>query len=362
MNLSIRPRRRRGWRFRLVIIAGFLLSGLLAWRQGWLPATILANLDNSVGQYGSSTIAQLSPLKNQPISQPNPGQPAEIQVEPVVLVESTVVENPRSLAYTADLYLNSGQKHIIPWPNVGGRTKVLTYTVQSGDTVWSIADRFELDLDTLRWSNPELERNPDVLSIGTELIISPVQGVYHRVVEGDTVESIAAKYSVAVEDIVDYPPNGFYSPYELKAGTGVIVPFGRKDPVLPKPSVSADYPLAWPIVSAVSGSFAADHPGFDIGAPYGSTVYAANGGTVIYADWALDGLGYTVVIDHGSGFHTVYAHLKGTFLRAGNLVARGTPLGEVGSTGHSSGPHVHFEVRVNEKPLDPRDFLPAQPQ
>jgi murein DD-endopeptidase MepM/ murein hydrolase activator NlpD len=113
----------------------------------------------------------------------------------------------------------------------------------------------------------------------------------------------------------------------------------------------------------MTGGFEPDHPALDIGAPYGSTVYAATAGTVRYAGWGEEGLGFTIVIDHGDGLETLYLHLKGALIQAGTAVARGDAVGEVGSTGHSSGPHVHFEVRRYGQLVNPQEFLPSlEPQ
>jgi murein DD-endopeptidase MepM/ murein hydrolase activator NlpD len=357
LNLHYMPRRRsrRGQIVSLMAIA-LLLTSLAAWQRGWrLDQTLLQlNLNPElVEPYLPINIPQLPALQPQPAN--------SIKPDVVVMVNSKVFENPQSTAYTADLYTATG-KDVIPWPNVAGRTQLEIYTVQPGDSLWSIAAQFELDLDTLRWSNPELERNPDVLSVGTQLRILPVPGVYHLLALGDTIESIAAQYGVPPTDITGYPPNALYPPYDLEKMEGLIIPYGRKDINIPKPSLSPGSLLAWPIVGVVTGGFESDHPALDIGAPYGSTVYAADAGAITYADWGQDGLGYTVIIDHGGGRETWYVHLKGALLSAGNVVTRGTPIGEVGSTGHSTGPHLHFELHLDDERVDPLGYLPGIPQ
>jgi murein DD-endopeptidase MepM/ murein hydrolase activator NlpD len=351
IDLYVGPQRRRPWRVLWLAIAALVLAGVLAWQQGWQPELALAQLSRDVLQRAPLPLPQLQTQ----VGRPRAGA--------VVLVNSTLVERPESQAYTDDLYSPTAADGTVPWPNVDGRAQVRTYTVQEGDTLWSIAVQFGLDLDTLRWSNPALERNPDILAISTELIILPVQGVYHIVSAEDTIESIAAQYGVAETDISNYPPNGLYPPYKLKVGHGLIVPFGRKGGVLPQPDLAVDAPLAWPVAGTMTGGFEPDHPALDIGAPYGSTVYAATAGTVRYAGWGEEGLGFTIVIDHGDGLETLYLHLKGALIQAGTAVARGDAVGEVGSTGHSSGPHVHFEVRRYGQLVNPQEFLPSlEPQ
>lgn len=246
----------------------------------------------------------------------------------------------------------------IPWSERGGRAEIITYTVQDGDTLWSIASQFSLDVDTLRWSNPELERNPDLLSVGMELVILPVPGVYHTVEVGDTLNRVAERYGVAVADILNYPLNHLTSPDDLSVGQKFIVPHGRKELIRLTPQPSLDSLFAWPLVGVVTQGFSSSHQALDIGAPYGSQVYAGRAGRVIRSGWARTGYGYTVVIDHGEGLQSLYSHMKGAWVQDGDWVERGQLIGEVGSTGHSSGPHVHFEVRMNGEQVNPVDYLP----
>ena len=355
LDLRIRPRYPRYYRRRrghLLWLAGIalVLASLVAWQRGWEPQDVVAFFNDDTVPFVSTTLPLVKTISRQPES-PAAGA--------VVMVASAIIESPRSDAYTAQLHSFTGRDKI-PWPNVDGRATVEIYTVREGDTLWSIANQFGLDLDTLRWSNPDLERNPDVLLAGSDLTILPVEGVYHIITAEDTVESVAAQYGVAGSDISNYPPNALFPPYELEPGQGLIVPYGRKGGVdLPRPAPSAAFSIAWPIVGTVSGDFDATHPALDIGAPYGSTVYAADDGTITYADWAQTGYGYTIIIDHGDGRSTWYNHLKGTLLEAGNFVPRGTPIGEVGSTGHSSGPHLHFELRIDGEAVDPMAYLPG---
>jgi len=191
-----------------------------------------------------------------------------------------------------------------------------------------------------------------------ELVILPVPGIYHTVQAGETVSAIAKRYGVAEADILNYPLNELTSPEALREGQQLVVAHGHQELVRPTPQPSLDSPFAWPLVGPITQHFSGEHRAIDIGAPYGSPVYAGREGWVIRSGWARTGYGYTVIIDHGEGLVSLYSHMKGEWVKVGDWVERGQLIGEVGSTGHSSGPHVHFEVRVDGERMNPLDYLP----
>lgn len=248
------------------------------------------------------------------------------------------------------------------------RLEIITYTVQAGDTVLTIAALFGLQPTTIMWANPEVEDAPDLLRIGQELIILPIDGVYHTVAEGETVETIAEKYKADPEAIKSCPYNGLQPPlYRLTAGMRLIVPGGEK-PYIPKKVTVYEGPIPEgaygtgrfqrPVFGTITQGHWYGHRAIDIGAPTGSAVFAADSGFVSFAGWTDVGYGYLVVIDHGNGFTTYYAHLSAIYVYEGQPVERGQVIGAVGSTGWSTGPHLHFEVRYSGVQQNPLAYLP----
>ena len=248
------------------------------------------------------------------------------------------------------------------------RLDVITYTVQAGDTVQSIADLFGLQPTTIMWANPAIEDAPDLLRIGQEVTILPIDGAYHKVAEGDTLESIAEEYKIESEAITtcEYNPLDL-SDHLIKEDMWLIVPGGEK-PYVPK--VVTTYAGAvpegargtgrfqWPVLGMITQGYWYGHRAIDIGAPTGSAVVAADGGFVSFAGWTDVGYGYLVVIDHANGFATYYAHLSNIYVFDGQAVERGQVIGAVGSTGWSTGPHLHLEVRYYGTQQNPRAYLP----
>ncbi|MDY6878373.1 MAG: M23 family metallopeptidase [Chloroflexota bacterium] len=248
------------------------------------------------------------------------------------------------------------------------RLDIITYTIQAGDTVQSIAALFGLQPTTIMWTNPAIEDAPDLLRIGQKAIILPIDGAYHKVTEDDTLESIAEEYEVEPETITtcEYNPPDL-SAHSVKEGTWLVVPGGEK-PYVPK--VVTTYTGAvpegargtgrfqWPVLGRITQGYWYGHRAIDIGAPTGSAVLAADGGFVSFAGWTDVGYGYLIVIDHANGFATYYAHLSNIYVFEGQAVERGQVMGAVGSTGWSTGPHLHLEVRYYNTQQNPRAYLP----
>jgi len=248
------------------------------------------------------------------------------------------------------------------------RLEVVTYTIQAGDTVQAIADIFDLDPTTIMWSNPAIEDAPDLLRVGQKAIILPIDGVYHTVGVSDTLASIAEEYEVEPEAIAACAYNHLEAPeYPIKEGDKLIVPGGEK-PYVPK--VVTAYAGAipegargtglfqWPVLGTITQGYWYGHRAIDIGAPTGSAVQATDGGFVSFAGWTDVGYGYLIVVDHANGFATYYAHLSNIYVFVGQAVERGQVIGAVGSTGWSTGPHLHFEVRHYGTQQNPRAYLP----
>ncbi len=258
------------------------------------------------------------------------------------------------------------------------RRTIVYYEVQPGDTVWEIARKFGLKPETVEWAN-SLELNPDLLRVGQKLVIPPVDGVIHIVEPGDTLPRLARKYKVKPEDIVAFEPNGLKSIDDpLPEGKTLVIPGGIKPfvrPVvrmysgpIPKNASRGTGAFVWPASGRLTSLFGQivcspmygcrPHMGIDIAAPVGTPVVASDSGYVVYAGWDKTGYGKIVVINHGNGFTSVYAHLYSILVRKGQNVARGQRIGSVGATGNTTGPHLHFEIRQRGRQRNPLGFLP----
>ena len=251
------------------------------------------------------------------------------------------------------------------------RMRIITYTVQANDNVWSIAQGFGLKAETVLWANSSVERSPDLLSVGQKLVIPPVDGIWYTVQKGDTVDKLAKTYQTSVEKIVTFELNNLQEPYTLVAGQQIMLPDGRKKVVpsnyypmtrvgsAPKGAPKGSGRFAWPAVGYLSQRYWSGHLGIDIASRTGVPIRAADDGYVVMAGRDTWGYGNQVLIDHGNGYLTRYAHLNTIKVKAGASVSKDEVIGTMGSTGRSTGPHLHFEVIYGGVRRNPLGFLPG---
>lgn len=249
------------------------------------------------------------------------------------------------------------------------RDKIIEYEVKEGDTISSIAEKFDISVDTVLWQNDMTQKS--TIKPGQMLQILPVTGIAHKVKKGDTVYSIAKKYDTDPQPIVNFPFNTFTNDetFELAIGQVVIVPEGimpNVQPVSPRVrqitpdagTVVASGNFVWPASGRITQNFVWYHKGLDIANNAAPEILAADAGVVVVSGWP-DGYGYgnRVLIDHGNGFRTLYAHLSRIYVVSGQSVNRGDAIGRMGTTGRSTGIHLHFEVINNGVYLNPLSVL-----
>ncbi len=257
-------------------------------------------------------------------------------------------------------------------------TKIQQYTVEKGDSAWSISAKFKLKPESILWANDGLSAAANGLKIGGTINIPPVDGVLHTVREGDTLESISLKYGALVDEIAGYPGNEFdLTKPSLKTGQLVIVPNGTSPLAWddPEPVVAAggsggySGPLVnrgtgyfiWPVGGTIvmNQDYWGGHPALDINTYYRQPVFASDSGTIVFSGWSTSGYGNLVIIEHGNGYRTYYAHNEANLVSVGQGVVQGQQIAESGSTGNSSGNHVDFRIRATGGSFyNPSDFLP----
>ncbi|MFZ2095084.1 MAG: peptidoglycan DD-metalloendopeptidase family protein [Anaerolineales bacterium] len=275
------------------------------------------------------------------------------------------------------------------------RTEIITYTIKEGDTIFGIAEMFGLKPETILWGNYyTLSDDPHYIHPGLVLNIMPMDGTYHRWSEGEGLNGVAHGYGVTPDVIVNWPGNhldpatlGDYSHPNIEPGTMLFVPGGQRDYVTwSAPRISRSNPgvakilgpgfcgtivdgavgtgsFIWPAnnhwLSGYDYTPSINHFGIDIAGGLGDAIYAADNGVVVYAGWNDWGYGNVIVIDHGNGWQTLYAHLSALNVGCGYSMYQGDVIGYFGSTGNSSGPHLHFEM-LNESygKVNPWNFLP----
>lgn len=253
--------------------------------------------------------------------------------------------------------------------------EVLEHTVTDGETISSIAEKYNLSIDTILWENNLTAKS--TIKPGDTVRILPVDGVRHKVKKGETIYSIAKAYGLdntQAQGIVNYPFNEFQDDesFTLTVGQYLMVPDGVKpQPAAPAPrtyfasqltrdagTVSAVGSFIWPASGQISQGYRFYHKAIDIANRAGGPILAADSGRVVVAGW-IDNSGYgnRVMVDHGNGYVTLYAHMSSISVQVGQSVNRGDLLGQMGSTGRSTGTHLHFEIRKGGVLENPQAYL-----
>jgi murein DD-endopeptidase MepM/ murein hydrolase activator NlpD len=291
--------------------------------------------------------------------------------------------------------------------------EAVAYTVHevaAGETLSGVGAQYGVDVQYLLWNNPEVGADPNMLVEGENLLVPGTPGIVYDVKLGDTVTDIAATYSIEPAEIVAFTPNGLDSPDMIVEGSVLVLPGAvppppppppevpqetpapvTPEPVTPEPTAPppaapaprAPLPIAvatpapapppaietvevsgfiWPVNGSLNSRFGprwgSFHSGIDIGAAGGTSVAAAASGKVVLASYSNYGYGNYVIVRHGNGSETLYAHLSRIYVSMGQQVGQGETIGTVGCTGWCTGPHLHFEVKVGGVAVDPLPYLP----
>ncbi len=276
------------------------------------------------------------------------------------------------------------------------RYDVTQYEVVKGDSIFGIAAKFNLQPETILWGNQYiLGDNPENLIPGVVINILPKDGTYYMWNQGDGLNGVAKYFDVPVEDIIDWPGNkidkntlGDWAAPNIEPGTMLFVPGGRREfvdwggnmfvqregtAVSPIPGANGCAVTSgsvgfgnfvWPAVQTYLSGYdyspATNHRGIDIAGVLGDTLFAVDNGVVVYSGWNELGYGNVVVLDHGNGWQSLYAHIMegGILVGCGQSVHQGDVIAYMGSTGRSTGPHLHFELyHGNYGRVNPWDFL-----
>ncbi len=261
------------------------------------------------------------------------------------------------------------------------------YEIEKGDVLGMIAQEHGMSLKELYALNPGLEARATKIQIGEPITVMQPESdlkvqtmeelVYTKPINRETVYTKNPDKYIGSESVVDYGSDGVMQitamvtklngeevdreitdETVLTEPTNKVISKGTKPLPVKGATGNFVYPLEdFRITSSFGPRWGSYHTGVDMAAPYGTQVHAADGGTVIFAGWKSS-YGYCIDIDHGKGTVTRYAHNSSLLVKVGQAVAKYEVIAKVGSTGHSTGPHVHFEIRFDDVPVNPMKYLP----
>ncbi len=238
---------------------------------------------------------------------------------------------------------------------------VVQYKIADGDTLGAVAKEFQVEIDDLAYANG-IEDEGSVLHPGNTLLIPPGRGALYFVKDGDTVASVAEKFKVDQSAIMTYN-RLYFEPEHFATGQLIFVP-GAEVPAMKRVTISRTYVpasgqlpqrtgrLGWPVNGVITQYFWWGHTGVDLAAPYGTTIVSSDDGVVVATGWVAVG-GLRVCVQHSGGLQTCYYHTSAVFVTPGQVVTRGQALAAIGMTGVTTGPHVHWEVKLNGVAVDP---------
>jgi murein DD-endopeptidase MepM/ murein hydrolase activator NlpD len=238
--------------------------------------------------------------------------------------------------------------------------EIAHYAVKKGDTLSDIAKTYSIAADDLAYANG-IEDEGQILSVGQQLVIPPGRGALYVVKADDSIASVAQKFKVDQSVIMTYN-RLYFEPEHFATDQLIFVP-GAEVPAMKRVTVSRSIPipgqlpertgqLSWPVRGVLTQYFWWGHTGVDLAAPYGTGIAASDDGVVVATGWVAVG-GLRVCVQHSGGLQTCYYHTSAVYVTPGETVARGQLIAAIGMTGVTTGPHVHWEVKLNGVPVNP---------
>jgi murein DD-endopeptidase MepM/ murein hydrolase activator NlpD len=286
-----------------------------------------------------------------------------VSLEAVMEFNSFVSEllHPGDLVNVPYLSATGGIDEAAPQPPEG----FSSYVLQHGETLSDVASYFGLSIDALIGANPDIS-SLDILPAGLEILVPPSEGLVVTLEPNQSIIALLKHYDMS--PLAFMKANSFASPDEIKPGVMVFLPNVKPVQALARLAKvrEEEKRYVWPVHGRITSYFGRRnlgmgtsnfHSAIDVAAPTGTKVVAARSGTVIYASWSNRGYGKLIKIEHSGGAETWYAHNSKILVEVGQYVNQGEVIARVGSTGLSTGPHLHFEVHEGGKPIDPLTYL-----